>query len=191
MKTNDEILKIKATLLYILESFPDGVDFIKLFKILYFAQQNHLVKYGRPVVRDTFCALDLGPIPSFTYKAFQCALANKPLDCEIKEFNKDFIIHKVGRINYVKGITKADLEELSVSDIYALDNSIEENKDIHSLRLSTKSHDNAWREAYERAIDDPEKDRMTIIDIARAGNASEKMINYIRESEMFTNYFKA
>ena len=189
MKTNDEILKIKATLLYILESFPEGVDFIKLFKILYFAQQNHLVKYGRPIVKDTFCALDFGPIPSFTYKAFQCALSEEPLDCDIKDFNKDFSIQRIKKISYVKGIIKADSDELSVSDLNILDNSIRENKDIDSLKLSKKSHDNAWKDAYNRAIDDPEKDRMTIIDIARAGNATEKMIKYIRENEMYINHF--
>ena len=46
MKTSDQISKIKATLLYILNHFPQGVDYIKLFKILYFAQQDHLVKYA-------------------------------------------------------------------------------------------------------------------------------------------------
>ena len=75
MKTQDEILKIKSALLYILRSFPDGVDIIKIFKILYFAQQKHLVKYGRPIVRETFYAIEKGPVPSFTYKAFQVALS--------------------------------------------------------------------------------------------------------------------
>ena len=45
MKTFIQIAKIKAVLLYIMQSFPQGVDYIKLFKILYFAQQDHLVKY--------------------------------------------------------------------------------------------------------------------------------------------------
>ena len=73
MKTSDQISKIKATLLYILNHFPQGVDYIKLFKILYFAQQDHLVKYARPIVEDSFCALKHGPVPSFTYKALQYA----------------------------------------------------------------------------------------------------------------------
>ena len=45
MKTKEQILKIKAVVLYILKQLPQGVDYIHLFKIMYFAQQEHLVKY--------------------------------------------------------------------------------------------------------------------------------------------------
>lgn len=60
MKTKDQILKIRATVLYILQSFPCGIDYIKLFKILYFAQQMHLVNYGRTIIDDTFQARQYG-----------------------------------------------------------------------------------------------------------------------------------
>ena len=33
MKTIDQILKIKAVVLYILKAFPEGVDYIHLFKV--------------------------------------------------------------------------------------------------------------------------------------------------------------
>lgn len=46
MKTRDEILKMRVVVLYVLQSFYEGVDYIRLFKILYFAQKEHLVKYG-------------------------------------------------------------------------------------------------------------------------------------------------
>ena len=42
MKTIDQILKIKAVVLYILKAFPEGVDYIHLFKVMYFAQQDQL-----------------------------------------------------------------------------------------------------------------------------------------------------
>ena len=54
MKTTDQILKIKATVLYILKSLPKGVDYIHLFKVMYFAQQDQLAMYGKPVMYDTF-----------------------------------------------------------------------------------------------------------------------------------------
>ncbi|EXY76519.1 hypothetical protein M124_4595, partial [Bacteroides fragilis str. 3988T(B)14] len=50
MKTAIQIAKIRAVVLYIMQSFTQGVDYIKLFKILYFAQQDHLVKYGKVIV---------------------------------------------------------------------------------------------------------------------------------------------
>lgn len=46
MKTIEQILKIKAVVLYILKAFPEGVDYIHLFKVMYFAQQDQLKEYG-------------------------------------------------------------------------------------------------------------------------------------------------
>lgn len=53
MKTIDQILKIKAVVLYILKAFPEGVDYIHLFKVMYFAQQDQLKEYGLPIMYDT------------------------------------------------------------------------------------------------------------------------------------------
>lgn len=47
MKEKIQIAKMRTVLLYIMQSFPHGVEFIKLFKILYFAQQDYLLKYGK------------------------------------------------------------------------------------------------------------------------------------------------
>ena len=71
MKTSDQILKIKSTILYILEKFPEGIDYIRLFKIMYFAQRQHLVVYGTPLMEDTFVARKLGPVPAFSYKVMK------------------------------------------------------------------------------------------------------------------------
>lgn len=85
MKTFTQIAKIKAVILYIMQSFPQGVDYIKLFKILYFAQQDHLVKYGKVLVEDSFRALKHGPVPTYTYKALQIA-EGKLLEGNFDEF---------------------------------------------------------------------------------------------------------
>ena len=62
MKTIDQILKIKAVVLYILKAFPEGVDYIHLFKVMYFAQQDQLKEYGLPIIYDTFVASYNPPI---------------------------------------------------------------------------------------------------------------------------------
>ena len=56
MKTIEQIDKIKATVLYVLEHMKNGVDYIHLFKVMYFAQQEHLVVYGSPIMEDSFLA---------------------------------------------------------------------------------------------------------------------------------------
>jgi uncharacterized phage-associated protein len=183
MKTTDEILKIKATLLYILKSFPDGVDYIKLFKILYFAQQDHLVKYGRGIVRENFYALKHGPVPSYSYKALQVASGKKMVG-DFEEFLNGINVKN----DLVFSKLQPDMDELSGTDIKFLNASIEKHKDINPFDLSELSHDTAWEIACKRVEDDPEQNRMTVIDIARAGGASEKMIDYIRENQLITKY---
>ena len=71
MKTIEQILKIKAVVLYILKAFPEGVDYIHLFKVMYFAQQEQLKEYGLPIIYDTFVARKHGPVPALTYKVLR------------------------------------------------------------------------------------------------------------------------
>jgi len=65
-----DISKAKAVILYIAGKFGE-TDFHKVFKILYLAERAHLVKYGRPIVGDTYMAMKYGPVPSFIYDAFK------------------------------------------------------------------------------------------------------------------------
>lgn len=74
MKASYEISKIKAMVLYILKESGGTLDFITLFKNMYFSQREFLVKFGRPLFKDSFRAVKLGPVPSFTYAAFGYAL---------------------------------------------------------------------------------------------------------------------
>ncbi|MBD8390374.1 Panacea domain-containing protein [Dysgonomonas sp. BGC7] len=179
MKTNNEILKIKASLLFILKSFKEGVDYIKLFKIMYFAQQESLVKYGKPIFNETFCALKHGPVPSFTYKCYQILDGRQPEVADLVNFNKVFKIED----SKVIPLEEPDTDELSKTDIQFFNNAIENYKDVDSYDLSEISHDSAWKEAYMRSQDDPEKDRISLIEIAKAGGATSDVINYIREKE--------
>lgn len=179
MKTNDEISKIKATVLYILKSFTEGVDYIKLFKIMYFAQQDNLVKYGKPIFNETFHALKHGPVPSFTYKCIQILDGRLEPIKELEEFNKSFRVNS----SKVFKFEEPNMDELSKSDIKSIDRAIKECKDINSYNLSDLSHDEAWQEAYTRSQDDPEKDRMSLIEIAKSGKANNDVIEYIRNKE--------
>lgn len=86
MKTIDQILKIKAVVLYILKAFPEGVDYIHLFKVMYFAQQNQLKEYGLPIVYDTFVARKHGPVPTLTYKVLRGVEGKTEISSELKDF---------------------------------------------------------------------------------------------------------
>lgn len=182
MKTHIEISKIKSVILYIMQSFPEGVDYIKLFKILYFAQQDHLVRYGKVLVNESFRAVKHGPVPTYTYKALQIA-EGKQLEGDFTDFLKG--IQVKNKKVYTK--LEPDMDYISGSNKNCLDISIKKYKDTDPFDLSDISHDTAWEEANNRIQDDPQKNFITIIDIARAGKASKTMIDYIREKQLIKN----
>ena len=180
MKTINEISKIKAVVLYILHNLEGGADFIKLFKIMYFAQQENLVMYGKPIFNDTFHALKHGPVPSFTYKCTQVLDGRIEPKQDIDQFICSFQVTE----SKFYGKEEPDMEELSKSDIRVLNSAIGKYKNVDSYALSDRSHqDNAYIEAYNRAQNDPEKDRMSLLEIARSGNATSEMLEYIRNKE--------
>lgn len=182
MKTPYQIEKIKAVILYIMQSFTEGVDYIKLFKILYFAQRDHIAKYGKVIVDDSFKALKHGPVPTYTYKGLQIA-EGKPLKGDFEDFLKYFEV----KDKKVYATAMPDMDYISGAEKRSLDASIMNHKDIDPYDLSDLSHDSAWKEAIERMQDDPQKNFITIIDMARAGNATKEMVDYIREKQILKN----
>lgn len=48
-----------------------GVDLYTIVKALYFADKEHLQRYGRPVVGDRYHAMEHGMVPSNTYRGLR------------------------------------------------------------------------------------------------------------------------
>lgn len=192
MKTTDQIDKIKAVVLYILEKLDTGVDYIHLFKMMYFAQQNHLVLYGIPLMEDTFKARKHGPVPSVTYKVMRYVEGKS---ADVRQDLADFCsaievrVENGHQMIYRKENRTCDLEELSVSNIRILDFWIEKLRDIKSFELFDLSHDAAWEKAMMEADRTGEDIAMTLVDIAAAGGASKAMQNVIRERQLNARLF--
>lgn len=187
MKTNDQILKIKSAVLYILEKMPQGIDYIHLFKMLYFAQQEHLVRYGMPIIDDSFMARKHGPVAALTYKVLRAAEGKIELsDNCLLDFMKSI---KVDVTNAYQIITInkgafCDIDELSVSNIKVLDKWIEKCKNMESFDLSDLSHDKAWQVAKSKTELTGEDTKITLYDMAKAGGASDAMLGVIRERQI-------
>ena len=56
--------KAIAAMQTLLEAYEGQINLHKLFKSLYFAEQKHLVRYGRTIVGDKYIAMKDGPVPS-------------------------------------------------------------------------------------------------------------------------------
>jgi len=163
IKTSIDEEKAKQVLLWIVANLKGRVDFHKLFKILYFAEQKHLVRYGRFIVGDVFIAMKNGPVPSEIYH-FLKSLRN----------NSKNSFFTISQNYYVEIKQKPDLEEFSESELICLAESVKENKDLSFYELSKKSHLTAWENA------NPEDDEMSFLEIAKEGGANDEMLNYIR-----------
>lgn len=152
--------KAKASLLYIVANIPN-IDKHKLYKILYFAEQYHLVKYGRPITGDAFIKMDYGPVPSYVKDKVENKLDN------------DGAVETMGII--VIANEYPDMDELSESDVECLDVSIAENKEKTFAQLTKDSHKEAWLNATNTG-------RLNSLAIAAEGNAEEGVLEYIKKT---------
>ncbi len=161
--------KTVSVILYILKKIGGKCDYHKLFKIMYYADQKHMVKYGRPVIGDSYVAMPNGPVPSITYDGVK-AVKNP------KRYNFPLFASNFRNEGYsIVSKNEPDMDELSKSDINCLEASIKENSILSFDDLTTKSH--AY--AYNRVNKDS---AMSTLDIAQEGGANVEMRNYIREN---------
>ena len=187
MKEIEEIDKIKAVVEYILQQMGAAIDYIHLFKVMYFAQEEHLAVYGVPMMYDTFVARKHGPVPSLTYKVLRVA-EGKTVDVtdELHSFASDLSIsdsegHQ--EVTLAEGV-RCDMDELSRSNVRILDKWIEQCKDIKSFDLSQMSHDKAWQKAARQTDRTGEDTKISLYDMAAAGGASKDMLNVVKERQM-------
>ena len=187
MKTIEQIKKIESVVLYVLRNFPEGVDYIKLFKILYFAQKDYLANYGRVLCPDTFKARKFGPVPALSDKVIKIVeLEDEDQGSypDLKEFCDSIRVQN--QMVFACGVP--DMDYLSRKECEYLDKWYNYCKEKDSVNeLSPESHDEAYDEAYARYLKDPQLGTLTNIEIAKAGGASEKMVAYIREKELLAN----
>ena len=194
MKTIEQILKIKAVVLYILKAFPEGVDYIHLFKVMYFAQQDQLKEYGLPIMYDTFVARKHGPVPALTYKVLRGIGGKADLSSpELKDFadSLNIAISQDGhQLVLASKNAECDMDELSVADVKMLNKWIEKCKDVESFDLSDKSHeDRAWKRAKRQADKTGEDSKITMYDMAAAAGASKDMLCVIRDRQSVQKAF--
>ena len=187
MKKIVEVDKIKAVVEYILQQMGKGVDYIHLFKVMYFAQEEHLAVYGVPMMYDTFVARKHGPVPSLTYKVLRVA-EGKTVDVteELYSFASDLSISEDNghqEVTLAEGV-QCDMDELSRSNVRILDKWIEQCKAIKSFDLSEMSHDKAWLKAVRQTDRTGEDTKISLYDMAAAGGASKDMLKVVKERQI-------
>ncbi len=123
-------------------------------KVLYFADREHLSRYGSLLSGDNYHAMQHGPVPSGIYNLMKAASGRQePL---IPQQFYDLVVRSL-RIEGKHRITplrQANLDLLSASQRECLDASIKANGRLSFERLTKKSHDAAWKSADENDLID-------------------------------------
>lgn len=157
----DKSKAINSILFVINKLGSDKSDKHKVFKILYFADQKHLVRYGRPITGDAYVKMEYGPVPSYLR--------------DVTEGN-----HKKGMIEirgkfHLQSSYPYDLDDFSESELECLSEAIEENQNISFGDLTEKSHDKAWQNASWH---------INYLSIAKAATDDIDMLRYIQINQL-------
>src|SRR6266849_8116944 len=109
-------------------------------KVVYFADREHLSRYGSLLSGDNYVAMRHGPVPSSIYNLLKAAAGRQEplIPAEFYELVGQSL--KVEDRSRVQPLRQANLELLSASQRECLDASIKSNG-----RLTAKSHDAAWK----------------------------------------------
>jgi len=145
-----------------------GPDIHKIFKILYFADQKHLARYGRFIVGDHYIAMGDGPVPSKIYDMVKIVRGDSLVQ-DTMDLTQYFRVSR----HFVYPKQEPEMDEFSQSDLECIAESLRENQDLSFNELKEKSHDSAYESA----------DRNDIIsyrEMAKVAGAKYAMLTYIQ-----------
>jgi uncharacterized phage-associated protein len=136
-----DALKFVNASAYLVERCPE-VTKMKLAKLLYFADKEHLLSYGRPVTGDRYIRMEFGPVPSSGYNLMKhddrASVEDQALfDRHLNVDGNDVILK-----------AQANLRHLSETDREVLDAVVSKYANLTPAQLSKISHrEPAWHNA--------------------------------------------
>lgn len=156
--------------LYILNK-TGGIDYYRLFKILYFAEREYLARYYRKMVEDSFCALPYGPVPTRLYDAIRneghAYALSQALWASVRSAGED-------SPSVLLPMREADMDYIAKYEAEVLDEMIALYSPKTFSELKQLSHGEAWsKTGHCRAIA-PE-------DIALEGGLALDELPYLKE----------
>ena len=167
--------KAVNAILFSLSKLGGITDMHKLCKILYFADQKHLSKYGRSITGDTYIAMQFGPVPSCVDDILKALRGDSffSSSTEIDSLRKRLVFENRYMI---RALQSPDLDELSKTDVDCLNYAVDLCKDKSFSELTQFSHGLAWSNT--------RRDReMSVKDILREAGDDEAYVDYIADCQ--------
>jgi uncharacterized phage-associated protein len=164
---------------YVAQKWP-GVTQYYVCKIMYFADKEHCLDWGRTITGDRYVAMDHGPVPSRIYEMLKPASGEEDELLDALSARLHFSLEG-NKIHLYSGGT-TDFPALAQSDVEHLDRAIEFCKPLSFGQLREVSHDElAWSRATTDEIrNNPPMDLADWFEaehIDRAHGASELLEN--------------
>jgi uncharacterized phage-associated protein len=151
-------------------------DFHKIFKILYFADREHLVKYGRTITGDRYIKMNDGPVPSNIYDILKSVRG----DGYFKDDGTFSLYFSVSGWDIINPHKKADISELSKTDLHFIDDSIAKYGNMTWEELREKSHDYAWKSTSSNRP-------INFKDIVLEAGGDDEYFAYLAEQSVLSN----
>lgn len=147
--------------------------FHSVSKVLYFADREHLSRFGALLSGDSYVAMKHGPVPSEIYNLLKAAAGRRESWISPRYYEATRNAIKVTAPYRLQVLRAANVEMLSPSQRECLDASLRENGTLSFARLTAKSHDMAWKSADENEI-------MDVRAIARTLRNAKDVLAYLK-----------
>ncbi len=160
-------------ILYILTK-TGGIDYYRLFKVLYFAEREYLTTVCRKLVADDFCALPHGPVPTRLFDAIKDAIKGGHYDDFSKAVGEAVSFAGEDASNVLVPNRAPELSMISKLEIDVIDRSIDKYASLSFAELRRLSHGLAWNATSHCEVISSE-------DIAREGGLHPDALPYLRD----------
>lgn len=139
-----------ANVMAFLASKVSEFTILKVMKLLYLVDREHLLKYGRPILGDWYACMENGPVPSRSYdllKEIQDTRSSS-LSGDASIVAAHIKVRRVGRYPTFVSSNNIDFDSLSASEIAVLKNVVGKfgRKKPYELVEITHKH-TAWKKA--------------------------------------------
>ena len=131
--------KFEAVLQIICQRFDD-VDRLKAVKLLYYIDKFSLLSTGRPVLGDIYYKMDLGPVPSNSYRAMTQFPTSGNGSCKFYEEPDSS-----RKYRFIKSKESPNMDVFSEKELLSIESVLNEHGHLSGIELSDLSHkDCAW-----------------------------------------------
>jgi len=139
-------------------------------KVIYFADKEHLRRYGRQIFDDSYRAMKQGPVPSLAYDIVKDVRGDGWF--EFIDPDPSTALSVPDRYTIIP-LREADTSLLSETDMECLDYAYDLIRDLDFSQLKQKSHDGAY-DAVE------EDEEMPIENIIKTLENGKEVLDYLR-----------